>query len=45
MLGYEDVNDVTHLQHDPLFKDVLQGDLASQPTIGYNVEIIINFKM
>jgi len=33
MLGYEDVNDVTHLQHDPLFKDVLQGDLASQPTI------------
>ena len=33
MLGYEDTNDVTHLQHDPLFKDVLQGDLASQPTI------------
>lgn len=33
MLGYEDVNDVTHLQHDPLFKDILQGDLASQPTI------------
>ena len=33
MLGYEDANDVTHLQHDPLFKDVLQGDLASQPTI------------
>lgn len=33
MLGYEDCNDVTHLQHDPLFKDVLQGDLASQPTI------------
>ena len=33
MLGYEDVNDVTHLQHDPLFKDVLQGDLASQATI------------
>lgn len=29
MLGYEDANDVTHLQHDPLFKDVLQGDLAS----------------
>lgn len=33
MLGYEDINDVTHLQHDPLFKDVLQGDLASQPTM------------
>ena len=33
MLGYEDANDVTHLQNDPLFKDVLQGDLASQPTI------------
>jgi len=33
MLGYEDANDVEHLQHDPLFKDVLQGDLASQPTI------------
>lgn len=33
MLGYEDANDVTHLEHDPLFKDVLQGDLASQPTI------------
>lgn len=33
MLGYEDTNDVTHLQNDPLFKDILQGDLASQPTI------------
>lgn len=33
MLGYQDANDVTHLRHDPLFKDVLQGDLASQPTI------------
>ena len=33
MLGYEDANDVAHLQNDPLFKDVLQGDLASQPTI------------
>jgi len=33
MLGYEDTNDVTHLQHDPLFKDVLEGDLASQPTL------------
>jgi len=33
MLGYEDANDVVHLKNDPLFKDVLQGDLASQPTI------------
>ena len=33
MLGYQDANDVTHLQHDPLFKDVLQTNLASQPTI------------
>ncbi|WP_096685554.1 transposase [Ichthyobacterium seriolicida] len=33
MLGYQDANDVNHLQNDPLFKDVLQGNLASQPTI------------
>ncbi len=33
MLGYEDANDVNHLKNDPLFKDILQGDLASQPTI------------
>ena len=33
MLGYEDANDVEHLKNDPLFKDILQGDLASQPTI------------
>ncbi len=33
MQGYEDANDVFHLQHDPLLKDVLGGDLASQPTI------------
>lgn len=31
--GYEDTNDVTHLKNDPIFRDVLQGDLASQPTI------------
>ena len=30
---YKDVNDVNHLKNDPLFKDILQGDLASQPTI------------
>jgi len=33
MLGYEDANDVFHLKNDPIFKDVLQGNLASQPTI------------
>jgi len=33
MLGYEDANDVLHLKNDPVFKDVLQGKLASQPTI------------
>ena len=33
MQGYEDTNDVFHLQHDPLYKDILDGDLASQPTL------------
>jgi hypothetical protein len=33
MQGYEDCNDVLHLQNDPLFKDILEGDLASQPTM------------
>ena len=33
MQGYQDANDVFHLQHDPLCKDILEGDLASQPTI------------
>lgn len=33
MLGYEDGNDVQYLKNDPLLKDVLEGDLASQPTI------------
>lgn len=33
MQGYEDCNDVFHLQHDPLYKDILEGDLASQPTL------------
>lgn len=31
--GYEDTNDVDYLKNDPLFKDVLQGQLASQPTL------------
>ena len=33
MQGYQDANDVFHLQHDPLYKDILEGDLASQPTL------------
>ncbi len=33
MLGYEDANDVSHLKNDPIFKDILQKYLASQPTI------------
>ncbi len=33
MLGYEDTNDVDSLKRDPLFQDVLEGDLASQPTL------------
>ena len=32
MQGYEDCNDVSQLKTDPLFQDVLQGDMASQPT-------------
>ena len=31
--GYEDANDVIQLKNAPLIKDVLQGNLASQPTI------------
>lgn len=31
--GYEDANDVTYLKNDPLYKDILGGDMASQPTI------------
>lgn len=33
MLGYEDANDVKYLKNDPLLQDILEGDLASQPTI------------
>ena len=33
MQGYEDCNDVFHLQNDPLYKDILEGGLASQPTL------------
>ena len=31
--GYEDGNDVQYLENDPLFKDILEGELASQPTV------------
>jgi len=33
MQGYEDANDVEHLKNDPLFEDVLEGEMASQPTL------------
>jgi hypothetical protein len=33
MQGYEDANDVCYLKNDPLLKDILDGDLASQPTV------------
>ena len=33
MLGYEDANDVNYLKNDPIFRDILGGGLASQPTI------------
>jgi len=33
MQGYEDCNDVHQLKNDPLLKDVLDGELASQPSL------------
>jgi hypothetical protein len=33
MQGYQDTNDVFHLKNDPLFKDILEGNLASQPSL------------
>lgn len=33
MLGYEDTNDVNYLKSDPILQDILDGDLASQPTM------------
>ena len=33
MAGYEDANDVAHLKNDPLYQDILGGELASQPTM------------
>ena len=33
MAGYEDTNDVTYLKNDPLYQDILGGELASQPTL------------
>jgi hypothetical protein len=31
--GYQDANDVQYLKNDPLLKDILDGELASQPTM------------
>lgn len=31
--GYEDCNDVDYLKTDPLYKDILGGQMASQPTL------------
>lgn len=33
MQGYEDTNDVAYLKNDPLYRDVLDGEMASQPTM------------
>lgn len=33
MQGYEDANDAEHLKNDPILRTVLEGELASQPTI------------
>ncbi len=33
MQGYEDTNDVNYLKNDPLYKDILDGNMASQPTM------------
>ena len=33
MQGYEDTNDVKYLKNDPLYQDILNGDMASQPTL------------
>ena len=33
MQGYEDANDVEHLKNDPLFEDILESEMASQPTL------------
>ena len=33
MQGYQDTNDVNYLKNDPLYKDILDGDMASQPTL------------
>ena len=31
--GYQDANDVQYLKNDPLLKDILEGEQASQPTM------------
>ena len=33
MQGYQDANDVMYLKNDPLYQDILDGKMASQPTM------------
>jgi len=40
MQGYEDANDADHLKYDPVIKNILGGNLASQPTISRFENII-----
>lgn len=40
MQGYEDANDANHLKYDPVIKNILGGNLASQPTISRFENII-----
>ena len=40
MQGYEDANDANHLKNDPVIKNILGGNLASQPTISRFENII-----
>ena len=40
MQGYEDANDADHLKYDPVVKNILGGNLASQPTVSRFENII-----
>lgn len=40
MQGYEDANDADHLKYDPVIKNILGGNLASQPTVSRFENII-----
>ena len=44
MQGYEDTNDVKYLMNDPLYKDILEGDMASQPTLSRLENCMDNIK-